>query len=100
MNCWGAKFTYTFTCSIMHVKERVELYLYTLPGFYMASSRAKCYILPLLHLVEEAGWASRPVWRSRKNLAHDEVRTPDLPFRNDRYTDRVIAAASCIIKRK
>ena len=34
-------------------------------------------------IVEEAGWATGPVWKGAENLAPTEVRTPDHPARSE-----------------
>jgi hypothetical protein len=32
-----------------------------------------------VHIVQEAGWASEPVWIGAENLAPTGIRSPDLP---------------------
>jgi hypothetical protein len=34
-------------------------------------------------IVQEAGWASEPVWTGAENLATTEIRSPDRPARNE-----------------
>ena len=34
-------------------------------------------------IVQEAGWASRPVWIGAENLAPTGIRSPDLPARSE-----------------
>ena len=36
-----------------------------------------------LHIVQEAGWASEPVWIGAENLAPTGIRTLDLPARSE-----------------
>jgi len=35
----------------------------------------------LVPIVQEAGWASGPVWTGAENLAHTGIRSPDRPAR-------------------
>jgi hypothetical protein len=41
-------------------------------------------------IVNEAGWAPRPVWTGAENLAPTVIRSPDRPARSPRYTDCAI----------
>ena len=34
-------------------------------------------------IVQEAGWASEPVWIGAENLAHAGIQSPDLPARRE-----------------
>jgi len=34
-------------------------------------------------IVQEAGWASEPVWAGAENLAHTEIRSPNRPARSE-----------------
>ena len=34
-------------------------------------------------IVQEAGWAARPVWTGVENLAHTEIRSLDRPARSE-----------------
>ena len=34
-------------------------------------------------IVQQAGWASEPVWTSAENLAPTGIRSPDLPARSE-----------------
>jgi len=34
-------------------------------------------------IVQEAGWASEPVWTGEENLSHTRIRSPDRPARSE-----------------
>ena len=51
----------------------------------MTTSRLGRFYLgkDLVPIVREAGWAPGPVWMGAENLAHTEIRSPDLPARSE-----------------
>ena len=38
-------------------------------------------------IVQEAGWASGPVWTGAENVAPTGIRSPDRPVRSECHTD-------------
>ena len=48
-------------------------------------------------IVQEAGWAPEPVWKSAENLAPTRIRSPDRPARSESLYRLSYCGPSCVM---